>query len=82
MDRYEAFVHLLSLPDPVDLPPRRRVLTYPGDPVKQEALIERSMRAFIARRRMEREPEVLPLPAQKAKRRRIAKPIPKLVRFA
>ena len=52
-ERYEAFVKLLAMPEPFDLPPRRSILTQKGAPGRQEMIMPQLIRTYCEWRIMQ-----------------------------
>ena len=48
--RYDAFVRLMSLPDPADLPHRGHVLRCEGDPDRRTTRLPRILMGWLQRR--------------------------------
>lgn len=73
-DRYRAFMKLLDLPDPADLPHRGHVWTQPGDPQRMERRMPALMMRWLQYRLLAQTEDV-PSRAKKAKRTRRPKAI-------
>ena len=55
--RFDAFVQLLSLPDPADLPRRGRILRCEGDPDRRTTRLPAILMGWLQRRYLEVDPE-------------------------
>jgi len=51
-ERFNAFVQLLTLPDPADLPRRGHVYRYEGDPNRRSTRLPAILMAWLQRRHM------------------------------
>jgi len=51
--RFDAFVQLMSLPDPVDLPRRGRILRCEGDPDRRTTRLPLILMGWLQRRYLE-----------------------------
>lgn len=58
--RFDAFVQLMSQPDPADLPRRGRTLRYDGDPDRRTTRLPAILMGWLQRRYLEIDPEEAP----------------------
>lgn len=67
--RFNAFVQLMSLPDPADLPHRGHVLRCEGDPDRRATRLPPILMGWLQRRYLETDVEEAPAAARRAARR-------------
>lgn len=58
--RFDAFVQLMSLPDPVDLPHRGHVLRCEGDPDRRATRLPRIIMGWMQNRHLQNDVEDVP----------------------
>lgn len=68
-ERFDAFVRLLAQPDPTDLPRRRHVPRYEGDPDRRATRLPGILMAWLQRRHLETDTEQPLAPARRTFRR-------------
>lgn len=68
--RFDAFVQLMSLPDPADLPHRGHVLRCEGDPDRRATRLPRIIMGWLQNRYLETDGEQVVPTATRAPRRR------------
>ncbi len=68
--RYNAFVRLMSLPDPADLPHRGHVLRCEGDPDRRATRLPTILMGWLQRRYLENEPDAPMAHATRGQKRR------------
>ncbi len=65
----DALSRLLARPDPADLPRRAYAYRYQGDPARRATRLPPIIMAWLQRRYLEIDPEVLPAAATRSSRR-------------
>lgn len=68
--RFDAFVQLMSMPDPADLPRRGHVLRCEGDPDRRATRLPNIIMGWLQRRHLENDVEEAPSVVMRAPRRR------------
>lgn len=68
--RFDAFVQLMSMPDPADLPHRGHVLRYEGDPDRRATRLPRIIMGWLQRRHLDSDVEETPTVVTRVPRRR------------
>ncbi len=68
--RFDAFVQLMSLPDPADLPRRGHVLRCEGEPDRRATRLPRIIMGWLQQRHLESDIEEVPTVVTRSPRRR------------